>query len=157
MQSTRKGVGRGLSSGLRVSHPPLLLSRLPPFRKKKNAEGWGTITLFHTTEGRASRRLQLGVRVGIDFAVQADFFELGCGPFHDFLLAYIAVHGSCGQVGDALPISAGACRRLPPACQRRCCCPSTRQGSPAPPRCCRCNRPSSCRRSRLCLGSRRPL
>jgi hypothetical protein len=37
-----------------------------------------------------SRRLQFGLRVGIDFAVQADFFKLRSCPFHNLLLKSIS-------------------------------------------------------------------
>jgi hypothetical protein len=34
------------------------------------------------TKSRKKRRLEFGVRVGTDFAVQVNFFMLWCGPFH---------------------------------------------------------------------------
>jgi hypothetical protein len=36
------------------------------------------------TAQKAKRRLERRAGVGIDFAVQADFFKSGCGPFHGF-------------------------------------------------------------------------
>jgi len=32
--------------------------------------------------------LQLGAGVGVDFAVQANFFKSGCCPLHDFHLSH---------------------------------------------------------------------
>jgi len=41
----------GDESAVTILRTRPLLSRLPP--SAKNAEGWGTLTLFHATEGRA--------------------------------------------------------------------------------------------------------